>query len=284
MKKLLLILFLMSTLLSGCAAKPAGENHAADGRVIIALLDTGVSTTAVPADRILPGWNYVTDSADTEDRINHGTAVASLILGCESAKVEPLAPDSYIVPLVVTDKTETTQSVSPEELAEAVRDSIDRYGADIICMSLGMRTDNKELRDAIAYAEEQGITVVSSVGNGGNNAEIYYPAAYDTVLAVGSHNKEGEVSTFSQKNGTARILAPGEDIWMASRNGKTYGARGTSYATAYAAAAAANLLITDPTMTSEQIRQSLFKSATDIGAPGFDESSGWGLLNMVPAP
>ena len=81
------------------------------------------------------------------------------------------------------------------------------------------------------------------------------------MLTVGSHDKNLALSDFSQQNGTADILAPGEDIWLASRNGKTYGARGTSYATAYVSAAAAWLWQAQPALTAEDLRQILISSA-----------------------
>ena len=253
MKKVL-TLFLLILLLAGCAA-PADR----DG-VVIALLDTGISTEAIPSDRILPGWNYVRGNDDTQDRVNHGTAVASIILGCESAGVEALAPEAMIVPLVVLDKDGQTQSVTPEVLAQAIRDAVDQYGADIINISLGIKSDSPQVRAAAEYAEKRGVLIISAVGNEGESADLYYPAAYDTVLAVGSHDKNNTISDFSQRNGTVQLLAPGEDIWLASRNGKTYGTRGTSYSTGYVSAAAARLLIRNPDLAADDLRQMLLAS------------------------
>lgn len=220
--------------------------------VVIALLDTGVSKTAIQSEHLLEGYNYVTNSTDTEDLINHGTAVASIILGCESADVIGRAQDAYVVPLVVVTKQENeTVSVSAEILAKAIYDSIDIYAADIINISLGIQKDESALLEAVKYAQKQGVLVVSAVGNDGENGKPYYPASYDMVLAVGSCDKYGEKSDFSQNN--FDVLAPGEDIWLASRNGKTYGARGTSYATGFVAAFAADLLQKEPTLSLQKL-------------------------------
>ena len=269
-------LLLALCLLSGCAA-PVEEPPAPEVEgVVIALLDTGISTAAIDPGRILPGYNYVLSSEDTEDRINHGTAAASVIVGCESAEIVGLAPEAYLVPLVVTDKVDgKAKGVTPETLAKAIRDAVDEFGADIINVSLGIKKDTEELRDAVAYAEEKGVLVVSAVGNDGVDGDPYYPAAYDSVLGVGSHDKNDEVSDFTQQNGTADLLAPGEDIWLASRNGKTYGAKGSSYATAYVSAAAALLLAQQPKMTAEDVRQALISSARTV--------DGWLILNPEAA-
>ena len=233
--------------------------------VIIALLDTGVSTTAIESGSLLQGHNYVTGTDDTEDHINHGTAVASVILGCESAGIEGAAPDISVVPLVIADKVEgETVTATPQVLAQAIRDSVDKYGASIINVSLGIKKDDPDVKDAVAYVQEQGALVIASAGNDGDSTELYYPAAYDGVLTVGSHDKDMKVSDFTQQNGTVDILAPGEDIWLASRNGKTYGARGTSFATGYVSAATALIWKENLSLTPKEVTQTILSSAQNV--------------------
>ena len=272
-RSLALLLSLAMLLLCGCGAEQSASR--AEG-ITIAVLDTGVSTTAIQSEYLLSGWNYVTQSADTEDRINHGTAVVSVILGCESAGIEANAPDARIVPLVITDKVDgDVQSVAPDVLAQVIRESVDKYGADIINVSLGTKKDDPALRDAVSYAQKKGALVIAAAGNEGESEELYYPAAYEDVLTVGSHDKNLKVSSFTQRNGTVDILAPGEDIWLASRNGKTYGAKGTSYATGYVSAAAALLWQSDLTQTSEEINQAILSTAQTV--------DGWLLLHTDAA-
>jgi subtilisin family serine protease len=67
------------------------------------------------------------------------------------------------------------------------------------------------------------------------------------------------------------ILAPGEDIWLASRNGKTYGAKGTSYATGYVSAAAALVWNDNLNLTAEEVMQEILSSAQTV--------DGWKILN-----
>jgi subtilisin family serine protease len=172
------------------------------------------------------------------------------------------------------------KSISPQVLAQAIRDAVDVYGADIINVSLGIQKNEDAVREAAEYANRQGVLIISAAGNDGADGPLYYPAAYPTVLGVGSHDKNGKLSAFSQQNGTADLLAPGEDIWMASRNGAVYGAKGTSYATAHVSAAAALLLVAEPGLTPEQLCQALYARAADIGEPGWDTLSGWGILRL----
>lgn len=102
MKKIALFLLTIVLLLTGCAAKPEALHD--PERIVIALLDSGVFADAIGSDHLLPGWNYVTGNADTEDLVNHGTAVASSILGSASAEVTGAAEDAYLVPLVVVSQ------------------------------------------------------------------------------------------------------------------------------------------------------------------------------------
>lgn len=268
------ILFISVLCLSGCSrgqtdtvSKPRREE------IIIALIDTGVSTTAIKSDRLLQGYNYVTETEDTEDHVNHGTAIVSAILGCESAGIKASAPDISVVPLVISDKVDgETKNATPKVLSQAIRDSVDKYGASVINISLGIKKDDPTLREAIAYVQEKGALVIAAAGNGGDSTELYYPAAYDGVFTVGSHDKDLKVSSFTQKNGTVDILAPGEDIWLASRNGKTYGTRGTSYATGFVSAAAALVWKENLNMSATEVVQKILDSSLTV--------DGWQILDL----
>ncbi len=257
------MVLLIGIVCGGCSSAGTVRRHDPD-RIVIALLDTGVSADAINCAHLLPGYNYVTDSADTEDLINHGTAVASAILGSDSARVQGAAPEAYLVPLVVVTRQDGKEtSVSSEILAKAIRDSVDTYNADIINISLGIYKESAALEEAVNYAEEKGVLVVAAVGNGGSDGSPYYPAAYSTVLAAGSCDKNGRQSEFTQSG--ADVLATGEDIWLASRNGKTYGARGTSYAAGFVSAAAVRLLMEDPSMTLKDLRDAVIQKARSCG-------------------
>lgn len=262
MKKIAFFLLSLALLLSGCAPEP--ENLHDPERIVIALLDSGVCADAIGSDHLLPGWNYVTQSADTEDLLNHGTAVASTILGSQSAQVIGAAQAAYLVPLVVVSQVEgETTGVSPEILAQAIRESIDLYHADILCVSLGILKEDAALLEAVRYAYAQNIPVLAAVGNDGAQGQPLYPAAWDTVLAVGSCDQNGNPSEFSQDG--ADVLAPGEDLLLASRSGRPYGVKGTSFAAGFAAAHGAKLLMEDPSLTPAQLYEKLIEKARSCG-------------------
>ena len=162
--------------------------------VVIAIIDTGISTKAIPADNILTGKNYLDPSLSTEDTFGHGTAVASVILD-KFAKVQ-------FVPLVsnVYDSGKIKQ-VSNDVFAQMIKDAVDVYGCDIINLSVGLILDKDSVREAVEYAYSKGVLIIASAGNdyATDGEFMYYPAGYDSVLAVGSVNKKRtEISDFSQ--------------------------------------------------------------------------------------
>lgn len=263
------------------SALPAGKD------IKIAIIDTGISTKAINSGQFVQGYNYVKENKDTEDTIGHGTAIAGLIAGSSPAGLTGIAPRAKLVPLVyqTTDANGNIKKGNDEMVARAIRDAVDKYGCRVINLSVGTTLESKLLRQAVEYAEEKNAVVISSVGNKNvkNPDCLYFPAAYPTVIGVGSVNKKGRVSDFSQRNKTVMLVATGEKIWTVSKNGKALLTNGTSFATAFVSGAVAALLYARPELTAAEVRSILCRSATDIEEIGYDTDSGWGILNLDEA-
>jgi subtilisin family serine protease len=228
--------------------------------VVIAIIDTGISSRAIPEKYILEGKNYYDPSLSTEDTYGHGTAVASVIL--------ERFPQARFVPLVsnVYDNGKVKQ-VSNEVFAQMIRDAVDVYDCQIINLSVGLILDKPAVREAVAYAEEKGVLVVASAGNdyATEGDFVYYPASYDSVFAVGSVNRKGtKVSNFSQRSNWVDLYACGEDVTIRTLSGNTRESEGTSFSAALVTARAARLLQLDPTLTASQLREMLLTEATAL--------------------
>lgn len=221
----------------------------------IALIDTGITASAINQEHLLAGWNYCRDSDITEDTIGHGTSLAGMILGSEKAGIAGLASEAYVVPLVCQEMEHdgTIHKADPQLLAQIIMDAISIYGCQIISISAGVKQDYPVLKEAVAFAEEKGVIIVSGAGNEGNQ-DIYYPGGYEYVLCVGSVNKEmtGRAE-FSQNHDMVDILAPGEDIVVTTMKGNSMTVSGTSYSVAYVSAAVAQIWQQNPGKTSHQI-------------------------------
>ncbi len=255
--------------------------------VKIALIDTGIDSEKVSAGTVLPGKNYVRENT-CQDLVGHGTRIASLIVGASGGEdsLTALAPNALIVPLVYYSKYPSGVPINggTEAICQGIYDAVDTYACDIIVISSGVTSENQALEEAVLYAEENGVIVISAVGNDGGDTP-YYPAAFPTVVGVGAVDKNQNIPDFSQKGESVAIVAPGVELYGASvKNGSRFEMiSGTSYSCAYAAALAALLKGMYPDMTPTLFRKTLEYSATDVGEPGYDTSSGSGMLDFQNA-
>ena len=206
--------------------------------VKVAVIDTGFSPLCIPAESILEGKNYLYPERSCDDTYGHGTAVASIILR--------YAPEALLVPLVSNAYEDgKITRVDNTTLARMIRDAVDVYDCDIINISAGLVLDKDVVREAVDYAEEKDVLVVASVGNDYelNGSLPYYPAAYDTVLAVGALNEEGTaIADFSQRGEWVDVYCIGENVTIGTLSGNTRTSDGTSYSAAKITALAVKIM------------------------------------------
>ena len=264
MKRFIYFLITISFLLASCAKHPEPaptEETVPPAPVVIGVIDTGFSTRAIPPENILEGKNYLAPDASTEDTYGHGTAIASVILD--------RMPQAQLVPLVSNafDGGKLLQ-VDNDTFAQIIREAVEVYHCDILNISAGLVLDKESVREAIAYAEENNVLIVASVGNDyvENGSLRYYPAAYETVLAVGSVNpEETSISSFSQRGPWVDLYTCGEKITIHTLSGNTRESDGTSYSAALVTAQAAQLLAqSDTAMTPIQLREQILQMTESL--------------------
>lgn len=244
--------------------------------VRVGVIDSGVAPHSDLAGRLAAGWNYLDGSATTGDSLGHGTFVAGLIAG--SSELEGMigaAPGAGIVPLKVADG----QSLYVSDIVSAIYEGIDRFHCAVLNLSLGTERDMESLREAAAYAEEHGVTLVAAAGNGGNDT-LYYPAAYETVIGVGAVTDKGEVYARSNRNAGVFLTAPGVKLRSLDLQGGYRDGTGTSFATPLVTGAVAVLLGMDASLRPAEIRDILAQSAADRGDAGYDTAYGYGVLSV----
>jgi hypothetical protein len=108
------------------------------------------------------------------------------------------------------------------------------------------------------------------------------------VLTVAATDANDQVASFSTTGQDVDVAAPGVDITGAvplSRNPSGFEGSldGTSFSAPVVAAAAAWVWTVRPSLTVSQLADVLRHSARDIGAPGFDTASGWGIIDIPAA-
>lgn len=224
------------------------------------------------------GCNLVNGEDDSVgmDLTTHGTAVAGIIAAQDNhSQTQGVAPDAvelYSVK-VLDGNNETTVS----RLTAGIQWCMDN-DIDIINMSMGTTYYSKALENVIKKAEKKGMLMVASVGNSGDTAEnqVEYPAAFDEVIGVGSVDAQGERSSFSATGEGVELMAPGENVPLASLWGGVTVGSGTSYAAPHVTGVAARLWALHTDKSADFIRNLLQMSAHQIGTA---EEYGCGLVD-----
>lgn len=253
------MIFAAVCIITVCSDGKKKNRH--EDTIRIALIDTGISTKAIDEKYIGEGYNYLFDNDYTEDSVGHGTAIASIIVGSEKADIEGKCDNVLFVPLVYcsNDEEDNLVKVEVSVLAQMIRDAVDVYDCKIINISSGIKKEDDSLKCAIEYAADKGALIVSCAGNEGTE-DIYYPGGYDDVLCVGSLNEElTGAAEFSQKNDTVDVLAPGENIPVATMKGNPITESGTSYSAACVTGYAADLWSKDSELTANQVKKKVIK-------------------------
>lgn len=277
--------------LDAFAAKDVWAVSQGEG-VTVAVVDSGVDTRHPDlAGQVLEGKDFTGEGDAHEDLLGHGTAMASIIAahghGAGNASgMMGLAPKAKILPLRVL-RTEK-DPMHDETWAAAVRHAVDG-GAKVINMSFG-NEGGKTLsdgREAIAYAQAHDVVLVAGSGNDGSIA-VDEPAALPGVIAVGAHDKHGNVWEGSNTGKDLDLAAPGAEILAAdmTRSQQYALSNGTSDATAYVSAAAALVRSKYPDLTAGQVVNRLIKSATFAHHKGLkapDEEYGYGIVRPYSA-
>ncbi len=223
----------------------------------------------------------------------HGTAVASVVGAQENGVgIVGLYPNAVIRSwdAAIGAGTELTSSAIVNGIL-----AVSGAGPGVINLSLGGPGPDPAIKAAVDLAVARGSLVVAASGNDGEDGNVLsYPAAYPHVLTVAATQPDGSVAPFSSRSRFVDLSAPGAQIPVATVDPET-GATGwapedgTSFATPLVSAAAAWIWTARPTLDAGQVAQILRDSATDIGTPGRDQATGYGLLNLpaalaAPAP
>jgi Subtilase family len=163
-----------------------------------------------------------------------------------------------------------------------------RHGRGVVNISFGGATLFPVEEHAILAAFGAGSLIVASSGNLRELLSIpEYPAGYPHVLTVGATDENDAVTVFSSASPALDLVAPGIDIPVAAPKSLvpegylTLG--GTSFSAPLVSGAAAALWTARPKLDNTQVFELLRATARDIGDPGRDIDTGFGMLNIPAA-
>ncbi|SHO58651.1 S8 family serine peptidase [Vibrio quintilis] len=195
-------------------------------------------------------YDYIHRSSDRPARSSHGTFVTSLIAAGHQGNVKGIAPGCRYLFHDLYHETAGggLYPCGQADIARGVLNAL-HHGAHLINISGGERMAAGGevmpcLADALSQCEAQGVLVIAATGNDGSNV-LHAPACYPTVLAVGSLDKKGLPSAFSNWHEAASshgITITGEQALGACVDGDGFSTctmSGTSFSTAYVSGIAA---------------------------------------------
>lgn len=257
--------------------------------VTVAVVDSGVDARHPDlAGQVLAGASFLGDTGDDgrtdTSSDSHGTAISGIIAATGKADggtgMIGLAPQAKILPIRVS----LDDTVQVTALAEGIKYAADHH-AQVINISLGAPNPDPLLRQAVAYALGKDAVVVAAAGNDGQSGNApQYPAAFPGVVDVTGTTDTGAFWPVSESGPRTTLAAPATGIYSTNDQRQYVNAEGTSYATAYVAAAAALIRSAHPGLTAGQTIRRLITTAHRTGhGPAHSDQFGYGSLDPLAA-
>jgi len=251
------------------------ENSIGNRDILIAIVDTGIDYNHedLKENYVALGYDWVNNDDKPMDDNGHGTHCAGIAAAVmdNNIGIAGVAQASIMAEKVLNGFGRGSYT----SIAKGITHAVDA-GADIISMSLGSSSSSLAIQDACQYAWDNNVVIVAATGNEGSS--VKYPAAYDTVIAVGAINSRIQVTSWSNYGPETELIAPGDKILSTYPGDKYKHMSGTSMATPHVAGVAA-LVKSMGYKSNSEIREILRKTAIDLGPLGWDKKNGYGLVD-----
>ncbi len=253
-------------------------------KVRVAIIDTGIDLSHPDLQKNINSSLCVSSVDDSFTQIStdlgssgHGTHIAGIIGATANNGIGTAGIADGCVEIMAIRCQDESGGIYSSYAVRGIEYAVSN-GARLINISLGMTKTDSAMELALQYAYDSGVLTVCSAGNAGSN-EKHYPSAYSSTIGIINVTKEKEKNSNSNYGTDNFISAPGTMIYSTLPDGKYGYKSGTSMAAGVATGTIALLLSVNPTLTNEQLKNIMSQTAADIYSPGFDEYSGWGIID-----
>jgi subtilisin family serine protease len=285
------------------------QNGVTGAGVRLGNIDTGVDASAADlAGRIAAWRDFVSGQPTPYDDDGHGThTIGTMVGGSASGAPIGVAPGATVLVAKAFDGHGDGSSsailAAGQWLSDPDGNPATADQPTAINDSWGGDAPNQPwFRQMVRRWIALGIVPVFSAGNAGPNAgTIYSPADYPESIAVGAVDQGGQVPSFSSvgpavwtnPDGTGPasgtilqkpdLAAPGVKVTSTVGGTSYQSMSGTSMAAPHVTGVVALMRQANPALSVAQVGSLLRSSAQDLGAPGPDTSSGYGMVSAPAA-
>jgi len=211
-----------------------------------------------------------TGKNNPKDYVGHGNHVSGII-GADG-KFLGIAPECelYVAKVLGDDGTG-----SYKWLANGLEWGLEQ-DVDIVNLSLGGEVEDQTIKEICDEYDRQGKIIFCAAGN--SNDQIDFPGKLQSTIAVGAVNKSWQKAYFSDFGPRLIVMAPGVELLGPYLNNGYARLTGTSMASPIVASIAALKKSLQPDLNKEKCIEYFKKTCRDIEKPGWDEKTGYGII------
>lgn len=250
------------------------------------------------------GWNFMNNNNKPWDEDGHGTFVTGVIAAATN-NGRGIAGINHGAKVMVLKALNTFGHTRASFVSEALFYAANN-GARVINISVGGPRLTRTEQEAIDYAHSKGAVIVVASGNGAVDTADYSPSGLKNVIAVSTTDEKDKRAGFSNWGQGIALAAPGMDVLSlrarrtdlmlgipgikysprlayVGKDTRYYRASGSSFSAPIVSATASLIFAKNPKLTNTQVERMLLQSARDVEVPGWDQYTGFGLLDARAA-
>lgn len=276
---------------------------------VVAVVDSGLDVLHPEfAGRVVPGYDFVSNTTAMTDPHGHGTHVAGTVGAATNNNIGVAGVDwnARIMPVRVLGPDGGTVANLMRGILFSAGFCVRNSAGAVVCpvqraqvINLSLGPSNPQClelpppaeRHAVAYALANGSVVVAAAGNDNCNVPAG-PAAVPGAIAVSATGRANVRAPYSNWGPEIWIAAPGGIAASPTDTGgilstwpdnRYIWAQGTSMAAPHVAGVASLMLAANRDLTPMSVKLLLRDTATDLGTTGWDHHFGYGLVHAERA-